>query len=213
MEKDGLEELFEINEAYEEYARWCKMALRITLARIKNIQEDMKYTEDRSPFDTIISRIKTFESVSEKCSRKGYDLTISSIKENVKDIAGIRIITTFRDDIYTVAELIEKTPGINIIDKKDYVKEPKENGYSSLHLHAQVEIYLSTGSKLVPVEIQIRDKAMDMWATIEHIVSYKSYENQFPETLKSFRDISKVLDKFDKMAISLRDHQTKNPAT
>ncbi len=211
MEKpEGLYKLSVLEEAYEEYAIECGAALRITMARILNLQEAYDKISERSPFHSINGRIKKYDSVIEKCKRKGYDIDIESIKENVRDIAGIRIVTPFKDDIYTVAESIEHIPGINIVQEKDYVKNPKPNGYSSLHLHVQIEIYspIQGGSKLIPLEIQIRDITMDTWAVIEQIINYKN-ENSTPEMQKSFKEMHSNLDQVDNEAIKLRELTTK----
>ncbi|MBQ3465254.1 GTP pyrophosphokinase family protein [Candidatus Saccharibacteria bacterium] len=198
-----------LEEAYKEYAMECEAALRLTMARILNLQEAFNKISDRSPFDSVNSRIKEFSSVIEKCKRRGYEIDIESIKENVRDVAGIRIITPFRDDIYTVAESIEHIPGINIVRKKDYVKEPKPNGYSSLHLHVQIEIYspIQGGSKLIPIEIQIRDKSMDLWATIDHIINYRN-NCPPPDAEEKFLKMSRILTDFANTAIELRDLDT-----
>ncbi len=196
----------ELEEAYKEYATECESALRLTLARILNLQEAFNRIFDRNPFDSVTGRMKEFDSVVEKCKRRGYSIDIDSIKENVRDVAGIRIITPFRDDIYTVADSIERIPGINVVQKKDYVKKPKPNGYSSLHLNVQVEIYspLYGCSKLIPLEIQIRDKSMDMWATVEHIIKYKN-DSPSPGVEERFQKMAKILTDFANMAIELRD--------
>ena len=158
------------------------------------------------PFDRIEGRIKTFDSTVKKCIRKGYVLDIEEIKKNIKDIAGIRIITIFRDEIDEVADLIAKIPGINIISREDYAKTPKENGYSSLHLSVQVEIYSpDEGSKLVPIEIQIRDKSMNLWASVEHIVKYKK-NNHDPQAEAYFKKMAEILTTFDEVAMQLRDY-------
>lgn len=190
-----------------------KSALRLTLARITNLKEMMELSSERSPFDSIDSRIKTFDSILEKCERRGYDAIIETIKEKIRDIAGIRIITPFRDDIYAVANMLEHIPGINIISKKDYVKEPKANGYRSLHLQVQIEVYSpANGSKLIPVEIQIRDKAMDLWATLEHIVKYKN-DDPSPTVSERFKRVADVLSQFDNMAIDVRDFSSAESST
>ena len=204
MEIDNFEDIEIVCEEYEAYASECEAALRIALARITNMQAAMERSEERSPFDSIQTRIKSFESVIDKCSRKGYDLNIDSIKKNICDIAGIRIITPFRDDIMRIRDLLKSIPGNNVRKIKDYVTEPKPNGYSSLHLYVEIEIFLPTGPKYVPVEIQIRDKAMDMWAAVEHIIKYKN-PNPSPETEAKFKEIADVLVQFDYMAIELRD--------
>lgn len=201
------EQLTTLGEEFGSYAAECESAMRIALAKIMNAHKAMLRTEERSPFDAIDSRVKTFESTLGKCDERGYKATIEIIKERIKDIAGIRIVTPFKDDIYTVVSIIEHIPGINVVQKKDYIKEPKDNGYMSIHLGVQIEIYLpSEGSKLVPVEIQVRDKAMDLWATVEHILRYKN-TNPSPEVYRQFKAVSELLDEFDRMAIQLRDFE------
>ena len=199
-----------LKDEFEEYSIECEAALRTTMAKIINVREIIKRSAKRNPFDSIDDRIKTFKSVKEKAERKGYDLEIETIKQNILDVAGIRIITPFRDDIYDVVEIFHHIPGFNIICEKDYVKKPKENGYASYHIAMLVEIYspVTGGSKLIPVEVQIRDKAMDLWATIEHIIGYKNH-NASPEIGENFKNIAGVLSRFDDMAIALRDSNTK----
>lgn len=198
--------LAELEKAYSEYVTDCESALRLTLARILNLQEAFSRLQDRNPLNSVTSRIKEFNSVIEKCKRKGYDISIDSIKENIRDIAGIRIITVFRDDVYEVAKQIKRVPGINIVTEKDYIKNPKSNGYSSLHLQVQIEIYspIQGTSKLIPLEIQIRDKSMDLWASVEHIVKYKN-DDPMPGVEERFQKMARILKEFADTAIELRD--------
>ncbi len=192
---------------FDQYALECQSALDLAMVRIENarriiMSDPTKY----DPFDRIEGRIKTFDSVIKKCSRKSCDLTIEDIKKNIRDIAGIRIITIFRDEISQVADLIAKIPGINIVSREDYVENPKENGYSSLHLDVQVEIYSpDEGSKLIPIEIQIRDKSMNLWASVEHIVKYKKKDHD-PKAADYFKKMAEILKEFDEVAIRLRDY-------
>ena len=195
-----------LENQFEEYAVDCEAALRVTMARIHNVKEVMKRSNKRDPFNSVTYRIKTFASVVEKCERRGYDLTIESIKANVLDVAGIRIITPFQDDIADVIEILHHIPGFNVEYKKDYVTTPKANGYRSYHMRIRVETYdpITGGTKLVPIEIQVRDKAMDLWATVEHIVKYKN-DDPSPEVDERFKHIADILVQFDEMAIKLRD--------
>lgn len=192
---------------FDQYALECQSALDLAMVRIQNARRMIMADSSRNdPFDRIEGRIKTFDSTVKKCNRKGYPLDIEEIKKNVKDIAGIRIITIFRDEIEQVADLIAKIPGINIVSREDYVNNPKENGYSSLHLSVQVEIYSpDEGSKLVPIEIQIRDKSMNLWASVEHIVKYKK-NNHDPQAETYFKKMSEILTAFDEVAMQLRDY-------
>lgn len=192
---------------FDQYALECRSALDLAMVRIENARRMI--VADPSlydPFDRMEGRIKAFDSVVKKCFRKNYDLTIDSIKKNVKDIAGIRIVTIFRDEISQVADLIAKIPGLNIVSREDYVDDPKENGYSSLHLEVQVEIYSpAEGSKLIPIEVQIRDKSMNLWASVEHKVKYKK-KKYSPKAEFYFKKMAEILAEFDKVAMQFRDY-------
>ncbi len=205
--------LTEVKKEYAVYVSECNRAVRKAMATLTNLKEamDQGYTDERTPFDSIDWRIKSFESVVEKCHRKGYELNIDSIKDKIHDIGGIRIITPFRDDIEKVEKLIRNCPEITIKKRKDYVSAPKDNGYSSLHLDAEVSVLIpEVGYVSIPLEIQIRDKAMDMWATVEHIVKYKG--DTSPEAETRFKQIADILMQFDEVAMQLRDDLKKNPA-
>ena len=200
-------------EEYRRYASECDCGMTLALGRINNIQKQLSILPERNPFAYIESRTKTFDSVVRKCYRREYvkegePLTIDVIKAHVRDISGIRVTTTFKDDIKRVRDEIVHQPGILVVEEKDYIENPKPNGYTSYHLNIQVEIYsLSEGkSKLVPVEIQIRDRAQDLWATLEHIVAYKN-KNKSPHAEELFKRIADTLDSFDMLAIELRDYQ------
>lgn len=196
----------ELEVEYEIYAAECKAAMRLALARIKNLSEAIDRAGKRNPFDRIESRIKTFKSVKGKCRARGYEVDILDIREKVRDVAGIRIITKYLDEVMVVRSMIAQIPGITIVSTKDYVTEPKDNGYQSLHLGCQIEIYDPfKGSQLVPLEIQIRSKSMNLWATLEHDLKYKN-SNPSPEVEEKFRRISKILRDFDEEAIRLRDY-------
>ena len=192
---------------FDSYALECRSALDLAMVRIENARRMIAADPSKyDPFDRIEGRIKTFDSVIKKCGRKKYGLTINDIKQNVKDIAGIRVITIFRDEIYQVADLIAKIPGLNIVSREDYVDDPKENGYSSLHLEVQVEIYSpGEGSKLIPIEVQIRDKSMNLWASVEHIVKYKKKDHD-PKAEEYFKKMAEILTEFDEVAMRLRDY-------
>ena len=198
--------LAEFKAKYLDYAAECKAALRLTLTRIENLKDSLDRAGKDNPFDVIETRIKEFDSTRDKCDRKGYDYNIDEVRENIKDVAGIRIITKYRDKVLYLAELLESIPGLNIVNKKDYVTEPKPNGYSGVHLNCQVEIYTyGGGSKLVPVEIQLRSQTMNLWAVLEHDLKYKN-SNPSPEVETKFRKIAEILRQFDEEAITLRDY-------
>ena len=192
---------------FDQYALECKSALDLAMVRIENARRMILADPTRyDPFDRIEGRIKTFDSTIRKCSRKECNLNIDEIKKTIRDIAGIRIITIFRDEISEVADLITRIPGIYFISKEDYVSNPKENGYASLHLEIQVEIYSpDEGSKLIPIEVQIRDKSMNLWASVEHIVKYKKKDHD-PKAADYFKKMAEILTEFDEVAMRLRDY-------
>ena len=120
------------------------------------------------------TRLKSLQSIVEKLQRKGLPVTMTSAATNLTDIAGVRVICSYLDDIYTVARLLLQQDDVKLLRTRDYIREPKPNGYRSLHLIIQVPVYLSEGKLLVPVEVQIRTIAMDFWATLEHQLRYKA---------------------------------------
>ena len=195
----------ELEKEYEERKVLYECGLRAVRTHIENARNIMETGEERNVYGTIEARIKSFSSIMEKCDRKGYDSKdIQSIIDHVHDIAGIRIVTLFEDDCYRICEAIKSHPEIEVREEKDYIKEPKDNGYRSLHLIVASRIYYKGQTKSVPVEIQIRTKAMDLWASVEHYCFYKkgSPSTEAPEM---FSKIAKILDKFDNEAIRLRD--------
>ena len=193
-----------LKQAYDEYVKECRFAARNVCASLENLQEQINDQEEYyNPFESMSSRIKTFDSVVRKCNERPYDLSIESIKDNIKDVVGFRIITPFYDDIYKVAEAIASQPDIPIVRRKDYVATPKDSGYQSLHLIASVQIYTGI-AKNIPVEIQIRTDAMDLWAKIEHMLQYR---NQFDseKTRRLFDESAKFIRDFDPKIVQLRN--------
>ena len=205
-QKEELEELEELEESYDRYAEECEAALTQVLLSVDTLKKAIDRNGKRNPFDRVEHRMKTFRSVRGKCKKKGYPLSAEGIHENITDIAGIRIITKYIDEIDLVREMLERMPGINIVKIKDYVKQPKANGYQSVHLDCRVGVYDPyQGSRLLPVEIQIRSKSMNLWATLEHDLKYKN-SNPSPEVDAKFLRIAKILRDFEEEAIALRDY-------
>lgn len=152
------------------------------------LDNELSLYGDRNPIETIFCRIKRPVSIVEKLKRKGLDVSIQSIQENIYDIAGIRVICSFPEDIYILAEKICQQDDIRLIKKKDYIQAPKANGYRSLHLILEVPVFFAEEKKWMPVEVQFRTIAMDFWASIEHKLRY---EKNLPEAIST--DISEDL--------------------
>ncbi len=141
--------------------------------RLKTLDNDLEMRFKHNPINHVEKRIKTPRSIMEKMQRRGYPLTIDSLKENVLDIAGIRVVANYVDDVYSLVKLLFAQDDLQILKVKDYIAHPKENGYRSLHVVLRVPVYLTDGKHMVPVEIQFRTIAMDFWASLEHALRYK----------------------------------------
>lgn len=197
--------LDQLEDEYEQYAIECEAAMQKALLSINGLSAAFDRAGKNNPFDRIESRIKTFKSVRGKCRDRGYDFTSKSIRENVKDVAGIRIITKYLDEITLVKDMIIQIPEINIVSVKDYVTNPKENGYKSVHLSCQVGVYDPfSGLRMRPLEIQIRTKTMNLWASLDHDINYKK-RIYIPEMEEKFLHIAEILDELEKEAMALRD--------
>ena len=142
-------------------------------------------------------RLKTADGIQEKLIRYGEEISIESAREHIMDIAGIRVVCNFIDDVYRLADMLMSQSDLKLITKKDYIEHPKPNGYRSLHLVLGVPVYLLNGCEIVPVEVQIRTVAMDFWASLEHKIYYK-FEGHAPEyisaDLKECADMISALD-------------------
>lgn len=150
----------------------------IALTNIKNVigelTEKINNEDGHNVVTNISSRIKKPDSIIDKMIRKGYELTYKSLIENINDIAGLRIVCVSGKDVYGIVKRICNLDEINVIKKKDYIKKPKESGYSAYHIIAEVPVYLEDKKVWIKVELQIRTMAMDFWANLEHGVKYKS---------------------------------------
>lgn len=147
-------------------------ALMEVETKFKVLNERFSLDYERNPIDMIKTRIKSPESIREKLIKKGLPVEASSL-EKLDDIAGIRVICSFVDDIYMLADCLLKQDDIKLISKKDYIKSPKDNGYRSLHLIVEVPVFLESGKHFMRVEVQLRTIAMEFWANLEHRLRYK----------------------------------------
>ena len=175
-----------------------KFALSEVNTKIDILKQEFQYIHDYNPIEHVSSRIKSPESILKKVYKKGCPLSLSSIRENIRDIAGIRITCSFISDIYEISNMLQKQKDITVIECKDYIKHPKPNGYRSLHLIIQIPIFMSDREDHIFVEIQIRTIAMDFWASLEHKIYYKCNKEvpqKMKDELKQAADSSALLDK------------------
>lgn len=184
-------------EAFSKLMMEYRSAIMEVETRLKVLNAMFSEEYKRNPFESIKSRLKKPESIYKKLVRKDLPVTIGNIKECVADVAGLRVICSFPDDIYRLAELLLKQDDIILLKEKDYIRTPKENGYRSLHLILSVPVFLPDEKKYMKVEVQFRTIAMDFWASLEHKLKYKkSIENteEIERQLKACADSIEALD-------------------
>ncbi len=166
--------------------------------KLKVLNTEFALQHNRNPFESIKSRLKQPISIIDKMRKKGLPITIENIENNLTDIAGIRVICSFPEDIYTLADLLSDQDDINVVCIKDYIRNPKPNGYRSLHLIVEIPIFLSKEKKYMKVEVQFRTIAMDFWASLDHKLKYKKDNLKHPEIiaqeLKKCADMSTAMD-------------------
>lgn len=168
-------------------------------SRINILKKEFQFSNDRNPIENVESRIKSKESILLKLKRKGLPMTVSALTNNIRDIAGIRVICPFIEDVYNVARMLIKQKDVELIEAKDYILKPKENGYRSLHLIVTVEVQFSNQVKKIPVEIQIRTIAMNFWASTEHQLRYKKDREFTDEVQKELKECADIMAQADRI--------------
>ncbi len=183
---------------FEAFRHAYRAAIKEVRTKIEILSEDFAVRHDYNPIHHMERRLKTPESIEEKLGRLKKELSIESARENIFDIAGIRVVCNFIDDVYAVADMLTAQSDVTLLTEKDYIKNPKANGYRSLHLVISVPVYLLDGKEEVPVEVQIRTVAMDFWASLEHNLRYKKEKNipsKIDLELKGCAEVSATLDR------------------
>lgn len=167
---EEIEKIFKDTEMLMTYFRCAMLEVE---TKLKVLNEEFRLRHERNPIASISTRLKSMESIDGKLRRKNLPITLTAIEKELSDVAGIRVICGFLDDIYMLADCLLEQDDIKLIAKKDYIKNPKPNGYRSLHLIIEVPIFLQNEKKFVKVEVQIRTVAMESWANLEHRLRYK----------------------------------------
>ena len=179
-------ELPDVQDVMLEYRKiklLYRCALKVIGTKLEILNDEFKLVHQYNPIEHIESRLKTDESITRKLIRKGKEITVENIQKYIDDIAGVRVICSFTPDIYRIVDMISSQDDIEVLKTKDYMLNPKVNGYRSYHLIVRVPIFLSDRVVPTKVEIQIRTVAMDFWASLEHKIYYK-YEGNTPEYIK-----------------------------
>lgn len=182
MNPEQLEQFKQMRKNMTRLMLMYKFALAELETKIEILQEEFLMIHEYNPIEHTSSRLKSPESIMKKLGRKGKEISVNSIRENVKDIAGLRITCSFISDIYQIYEMLQNQSDLKIVNVKDYIQNPKNNGYKSLHLLIEIPVFMSDSKEIVTVEVQIRTIAMDFWASLEHKIFYK-YDQFVPERL------------------------------
>ena len=164
----------DLQQQFLEMSHLYDGAIREIRTRLEILDREFNIRYASNPIHHIDSRLKSPRSIIEKLQRKGWPVSVESAEEHLNDIAGVRIVCNYIDDIYRLANMLVRQKDLELVCQKDYIRNPKPNGYRSLHLVLRVPVFLSSHTELVPVEVQIRTIAMDFWASLEHQLRYKS---------------------------------------
>ncbi|MBR4081600.1 MAG: GTP pyrophosphokinase family protein [Clostridia bacterium] len=185
-----MQQFFSIRCRYE-------AAIREVQTKLEILDMEFQTKHDRNPIHHMQSRLKSFPSTLEKLQRRGIPVSFDSMTQTLMDIAGVRVICSYIEDVYAVADLLIHQDDVRLVRKRDYIRHPKENGYRSLHLVIEIPVYLQRGKILVPVEVQLRTIAMDLWASLEHQMRYKGVSHvpaNIADELQSAADGLAALD-------------------
>ena len=187
---------------YRELMAYYNCAMMEVATKFNVLNEELSLQYDRNPIESIRTRLKSVDSIAEKLTRKGISLplNVERIQEEIHDIAGVRVICSYPSDIYMLSEAFLRQDDIFLVERKDYIQNPKPNGYRSLHLIVEVPIFLHNRKKLMKVEVQFRTISMDWWASLEHKIRYKkdlgeANQAHIEQELKECAEISAALDK------------------
>lgn len=175
-ENEG-KELINFAKQYKQLMMVYESGIKQITTKLEILNKEYKVKGERNPIESVKSRLKSPESIAGKLERKGLDISIPSITENLNDIAGVRVICPYISDIYLVRDMLLAQADVRLISEKDYIENPKINGYRSLHIVVEIPVYLSSSVYPIKVEIQIRTIAMDFWASLEHQIRYKTSEH------------------------------------
>ena len=195
---DSMERIADMKDQFSQtidpILRMYNAAMCATTARLEIIEDEFKYLKLRCPIHHIDTRLKSAKSILGKLQKKDLDLTLSAACNNIYDIAGIRVVCSYIKDVYLIRDRLMAQDDVMIMQIKDYIEMPKENGYRSLHMVIRVPVYFMNKKQLVPVELQIRTLAMDLWASLEHDIKYKClYQTETENFSEELKECSRLI--------------------
>lgn len=193
---------------YQRLMSYYRCAMMEAETKFRVLNEEFGLQHDRNPIESIKSRLKTPDSLARKLYVKGYPMTMESLEENINDIAGVRVVCTFLEDMYALADALLAQDDVVLIERKDYIAEPKESGYRSLHLIIEIPIFLEHEKRPVKVEVQLRTIAQNFWATLEHQLRYKKNlsEDATAYVAQELTDLAEAASSLDIRMQALRNY-------
>ena len=200
------EDIFVHLEEFKELMLYYKCAIREVRTKLEVLNDELSLKKQRNPIEFVKSRLKKPSSIAQKLKRRNLEFSVKSIRDNLTDIAGIRVVCSFMDDIYDIARVLALQDDIKILEVKDYIKNVKPNGYASLHMIVKVPIFLSDSKQFIPVELQIRTIAMDFWASLEHKMKYKKTMSEAPQIIKELHECATTIRDIDNKMMDIRKH-------
>ena len=194
---EQLDVFFQNTKKFSDMLMMYQCAIREIRTKFEILNDDLSYRNNRNPIEMIKSRVKKPQSILEKLKRRNLELSVPSVMENLNDVAGIRVICSFVDDIYKVAEMFTRQDDVTVLEVKDYIKNPKPNGYRSYHMIAEIPVFFADRKQFVKVEVQFRTIAMDFWASLEHGMKYKKDMPNADELIAELSDCADIIAKTD----------------
>ena len=189
---------------YREMRMRYSCAIKEVRTKFDVLNSEFNVRYQRNPITSISSRLKSSSSIMEKMARKGLDFTVDNVEATLYDVAGIRVVCSYVDDIYVLAHALAKQDDITVIKEKDYIKHPKPNGYRSYHMIVSVPVFFSDETKDMAVEVQIRTIAMDFWASLEHQLKYKQEVPNQQEIVSQLTDCAERIAEIDRQMYQVR---------
>lgn len=196
----------DMDKQYKQIMFFYESGIRQLTAKLDILNKEFQFCNDRNPIESVKSRIKSQESILLKMEKRGLPLTFSCMMNNIRDIAGVRVVCPFITDVYQVARLLIGQPDVELVQIKDYIRKPKENGYRSLHLIVMVEVHFSDRKRKVPVEVQLRTIAMNFWASTEHQLRYKKEQDFTEEIHRQLKKCAKLMSQADEIMQKLAEN-------
>ena len=195
-----------LNEAarFREMMMMYMCAIREVKTKLEVLNDDLAIKNQRNPIQIIKSRVKKPASIVEKLKRRGHPVSVNSIVEHLDDVAGVRVICSFVDDIYTIAEMLARQDDVNVLMVKDYIRSPKVNGYRSYHMIIEIPVFFSDRKQKIRVEVQIRTIAMDFWASLDHQMKYKKNLDDSGEISEELKECAEVIAQTDMRMLNIR---------